>query len=223
MTTPNDLISRFLLLAHHPTKGGYLVSNIARNYGLAGALLLEMHDLGLIRVESNRLYLVEGAEAKPRQVADVLEMIRLSKKPRKIRYWIQRVEQRASAYRRAWEERLAAEGVYSVEHRRFLGLIPYRKTYLTDRRIREALVADLRAKVLQGAAITAEDYSLLALLRACKMDRFLAEDRQSRKRIGRELKGLLSNSPIAQGVESAVQGVEAAFMGAMVCVVIASI
>jgi hypothetical protein len=62
-----NTLTKFLLIAHHPEKGRFLISETHIKFGLIGAALLELSLAEQIKIEDNKLVLLkEGKSALPR-------------------------------------------------------------------------------------------------------------------------------------------------------------
>ncbi len=110
---------------------------------------------------------------------------------------------------------MEAKGLIRIEHRKFLGLIPYRKCYLTDSRTRDSLIRQLRECVLFRRELINENIVILGLIEACRMHNIISSDRQELKTIRKELKLIIKESPIAEAIDKTIKEVQAAIIAAV--------
>ncbi|MCD6322766.1 MAG: GPP34 family phosphoprotein, partial [Clostridiales bacterium] len=103
-----------------------------------------------------------------------------------------------------------------IENRKFLGLIPYRKSYLIDGTTRENLISQLRNNVLFRHDLNEDSILMLGLIEACKMHKIITSDREELKKLKKELKEIIKESPIADTVDKTIKQVQAAIIGAIV-------
>lgn len=125
-----SIAKRFLLLAQHPEKGRMLISEIHLKFGLAGALLLQMSLDDQLSIKDEVLYIKKGSQYADPKIREIAAMIQQARRPRKIKYWIHRIGQKASKWRLYYYDQMAQERLIKVERKKFLGIIPYLKTYL---------------------------------------------------------------------------------------------
>ena len=180
---PLSIPEKFLLLAHHPEKGRYVISSIHLKYGLAGALLLEMTLHGFIEMEEKRLVVKNIPGPDHPLLKSLAGEMKNAARPRKIRYWIRKLARRPLMVRKQVEAMLERNRLIRTEHRHILGIIPYRKSYLVNRKVKFDLVREIRRKVLQHDAPEEEWAVLMGLMHACRMTRMLGSDRNERKAI----------------------------------------
>jgi hypothetical protein len=140
--------------------------------------------------------------------------MRQQTKRRKVRYWAYKINKRANRFKKELLTRLEKKGVLRLERKRFLWLIPYTLTHLRDRRTRDKLIRHLRKAVLYPSSVevTAEDVALLGLIEAAKMHKVIAENKEELKKIRKELKKVIEESPIAGVVAKTIKDVQAAII-----------
>lgn len=206
-TLPN-----FLLLAHHPEKGRFLISGFQLNYGIIGAVLLEMSLDEQIKIENNRLILSDNATSKAPIYAEIIFELRQAKRVKRVKYWVTRLAKKARKYKWIILEALEQNGIVKIEHKKFLGLIPYRLSYLLENELRDQLIEEVKDSILSEAEPDEEIVPLLGLVEACKMHRMITRNRQELKQIKKALKEILKNSPIASSVDQTIKQVQAAII-----------
>lgn len=217
-----NTIERFLLVAQHPDKGRFIIPQMQLNFGLAGAVLLELSIEKRLKIENKRLILVNDKHHKHPMLNMVIDTIKQSSKTRRIKYWVNKLNRKACKYKWAFMKDLEDKRIVRIEHKKFLGLIPYKKSFMIERRTRPAYLTKLRDCVLYGKQISEEDSVVLALIQACKTQRVLAKDRSERKTIRTKLKLILKESQIAGVVDQTIQEVQAAIMVAVIASTVTS-
>ncbi|NLE33667.1 MAG: GPP34 family phosphoprotein [Bacteroidales bacterium] len=223
MTEKNFSISeRFLITAHHPSKGGFLLSQVYLQYGLAGALLLDLTHRGLITITDKKLTLKPGRALPSQALNDVVSLMMESPKVRRTDYWIRKLANRFRTYKWRILDDLAEKKIVRIERRKFLGLIPYRLSFFTESYTRANLVRHLKGEILSGRSVSGESNALAGLVRACNMQRILATDRDEFRRIKERLKLVVSESPVSDVVAQTISQVQAAIIASVTTAVIAS-
>lgn len=201
---------KFLLLAKHPAKGGFIISDPHLGLGLAGAIILDMTLSGLITIDNKRVTLVDGKIEHTSVHSEIATKIRDSRRLHKIGHWINRINNRSGRYRWFFVESMANKEIMKVEEKRFLLFIPYKRSYLINERPRNELVNELRNSLFAKKYHDEEITSLLALVHACGLHKALSSNKAEIKTIKQELKTLIKENPIASGVESTIRQIQVA-------------
>lgn len=201
---------KFLLLAQHPDKGRLIISGLQLQYGIIGALLLQMSVEERISIENDLLILKSGKGKPVPLIAEIEMLIRNSKKQRKLRYWVTKLARKSNKYKKAILENLASARIIRIEPRKFLGLIPYKNVYLVNRRLRNELVKQLKGSLMSKHELTNDKVVLLGLVEATKMYKIFASDSGELKQIKKTLKELIRENQIAGTVDKTIKEVQAA-------------
>jgi len=211
-------VEKFILLAQHPEKARFTIGGVQLNYGIIGALLLEMSQEKIVMLEDGKLVLKDRKRHKNPLVSEIVEMIEASEKKRKIKYWIIRLNRKSYKFKWAILNEMDKRRLVRIEHKKFLGLIPYKLCYLRDGRTREKLIQHIRKAILHPslAEITNDDIALMGLVEAGKMHKTIASNKEELKRIRKELKEVIKNSPIAGVIDETIRQVQAAIVASMI-------
>ncbi|MEL6560605.1 MAG: GPP34 family phosphoprotein [Bacteroidota bacterium] len=207
-----DVLEKFILLAHHPEKKRYLISELYVNYGIIGAMLLDLSLLNKLDLRGENLVITDRNDIPNPMVAEVANDIHKSGKQKKVKFWVMKYGRKAAKYRHKILESLAEKNVIEIERKKFLGAFPYIKTRVIDRRIQESLARDVKSNVFNHRDISEEDTIMLGLVEACKMYKALSNDRKEIKKMKASLKNILKESPIADSIDKTVKQVQSAIM-----------
>jgi len=208
-----NTIEKFILLAQHPDKGRFVTSDMHMHYGIIGALLLEMSFDKRITIENNLLIANPNHHTVGTSLEDELLIeIKKATKPKKINKWLYKFVRKAKTYKKKIVNQLSDKRLVKIEKKKFLGLIPYQKTYLIDKRTRERLIRELSAALFSKEKISNENILLLALIEACRMHKILSRSKKDLKSIKKETKRIIKENPIAESVDKTVQEVQAAII-----------
>jgi hypothetical protein len=213
---------KFLLIAHHPERGRFLIQNIYLQYGIAGAILLDLTLEDRIDIVDKRLILkAAGVSANP-VISDVAALMSQSVKPRRVDYWIRSLGRRHVKYKWQILKGLADKRIVRIEDKKFLGFIPYRRSYLIESYTRSNLIRQLRNEILAYRGSSDDNAALAGLVKACRMQRILSTDRDELKQIREQLKKMLSDSPVSDVVSQTIRQVHAAIMTSVTAAIITS-
>lgn len=217
-----NTITKFILAAQHPSKGRFIISGMYIQYGIVGAALLEMSKDKQIDIENNKVLLIQEEKSYNPIISEISMQIGNSKKIRTIKYWVTKLARKSNRYKWAVLTDLEKNNLVRIENRRFLGLIPYRKHFLIDNTIRINLISQLRNKVLFRQNLDEESILILGLIEACKMHKIITSDRKELKKVKKELKQIIKESPIAETVDKTIKQIQAAIMGAIIASTVAA-
>ncbi|MEO9873049.1 GOLPH3/VPS74 family protein [Ekhidna sp.] len=211
-----NTLQKFLLLAQHPKKGAFATSHIYISYGIIGAILLELALLDKISIEKEILIVKNDRGVDHSMFSEVLTKIKSSKKPRKVKHWIIKLARESRAYKWTILNELVDQRIVRIESKKFLGFIPYKRHYLIDKRIRTKLIDQVKKNIFSKEDLIEKDVIVLGLVEACKMHRIITTDRGELKRLKKELKEIIKDSPIAETVDTTIKQVQATIMMAII-------
>lgn len=217
-----NTITKFILAAQHPSKGRFIISGMYIQYGIVGAALLEMSKDKQIDIENNKVLLIQEEKSYNPIISEISMQIGNSKKIRTIKYWITKLAQKSNRFKWAILTDLEKNNLIKIERKSFLGIIPYRRHFLIDNTIRDNLISQLRNNVLFRQNLDEESILMLGLVEACKMHKIIALDRQELKKVKKELKQIIKESPIAETLDKTIKQIQAAIMGAIIASTVAA-
>ncbi len=218
LTTAEKLI----IIAHHPDKGHFMVSAQYLGYGIAGAVLTDLASAGLITMTGKLITTGSGVSRNDRLTDEVWAMIAGSPKARKAEYWISRIANRYNRYLKYILHDLEKRRMLTVEEKRFLGLIPWRKSYLVETSTRDNLLRQLKSDILSYRHDAGSSLPLAGLIEACHMHRQLTTDREELKLIRSQLKAILKESPLPDAVHQTIRRVQAALIASTIAIAVAA-
>lgn len=209
-----NLAEKFLLLALHPEKAKYLVSDQALIAGLTGAILLDLTLEGKLEIKNNLLIATSNKSEISETHNKFLSIIYNFPKKRKIRTWIQRLSNKSQSNRKHLLQDLKSKGFVKITHQRFL-FIPYIRARLIRKTERNKLIERLRSILVYSTKPDAEIAPLLGLVGAGKMHRVVAKNKTEIKSFRKKLKELMKSDLIASGVNQVINEMQAAVAAAV--------
>jgi hypothetical protein len=210
-----SISEKLLIIAHHPDKSRFRIPEMHLKYGLTGALLLELSLEDRLILENNKAVLNDMGTPIDPVLKEFSERIGASVHPRNIRFWIRRFAQKSGRYKWQRLHEMEKKRVVRIEHRKFLGLIPFKKSYLINKKLQYDLIRETKASVLQQGELNNEQLVILGLVKACRMTRMISKERSERRMINDRLNKIMKESPIPAGVDQAIRQVQAAIIGAV--------
>jgi hypothetical protein len=205
----------FLLLAHHPEKGRFIVPDTQFSYGIIGALLLDMSVENRITVEKEKLILKKTEPTDNQAISEITRMMAETSKPFKVRHWLSKLERKYFRYKWMIIKDLESKRLMRIEERKFLGMIPYRKSFLTENITREKLILHIKNRILFQSGSSSESVGILGLIEACDMERIITTDREELRAMRKALKKIIKESPVADITHKVIREVETEVFAAM--------
>jgi len=217
------LKEKYLLLCYHPEKGRLLNSANYTSYGIAGAIMLELAELGKFEVQNNKVNLKDRKTTGDKALDLVIERIGKASRPRKVSSWISGIGQsgRMQKIKSAIRESLMNKRIMKKQEKTALLIFKYNRYPLRNSRLRRQLINDIHNVVINRKIGSKEIMLLTALIGATKMESsfFIREERKdARKRI----KEIMKNNDIAKMLDSTVTAVQAAVVAAITTSVVVS-
>ena len=199
-----------------------MVSRQFFRYGLAGAILLDLLLDGRIGMENGRIIPRPGNTPSDPVKSEVIQMITESARPRRAGYWVRRLAFRYNGYLNQIRVGLAGKRLLKIEESRLLGIIPWRRSFLTESYTRTNLIRQLKNDILVYRGDAGESGALAGLVEACRMRRILSTDREELKMIRSQVKKILKDSPVSDAVAQTIRQVQAAIIASVTASIAAS-
>jgi golgi phosphoprotein 3 len=211
-----DTAEKFLLLAQHPDKGRFLAPGIYVTYGLIGALILDLSLKQKVTIEDEKLILKTRKRTADPIESEIISTLQKFERPLSVRRSINKLSRKEGKFKSILLTQMARKRILRIEFKTFLGLIKYRRHYLTDRKTRNELIQQLKNNLLHLKVISDEDAVIFGLIEACKLHKVLSSDKDEQKVIGKQLKEKLKENSVAANVDKTIRQIQAAVMGAVV-------
>ena len=221
----NDLTlkEKYLLLCYHPEKGRLLNSANYTSYGIAGAIMLELAELGKFDVQNNKVILNNQKSTGDKALDLVIERIAKTSRSRKVSSWISSIAQsgRMQKIKAAIRESLVKKRIMKKQEKTALLIFKYNRYPLHNARLRRQIINDIHNVVINRKIGSKDIMLLTALIGATKMESsfFIREERKAaRKRI----KEIMKSNDIAKMLDSTVTAVQAAVVAAITTTAVVS-
>ncbi|HLV43047.1 MAG TPA: GPP34 family phosphoprotein [Brumimicrobium sp.] len=201
-----NTIEKFLLMAHHPRKGRFVSSLPFINTGFAGSVFMELAILDKISIKKRRVFVKNNDKIVDHPILnDVLDEVRKREKPRTLKSWILSLYHKRSSYLWEFLEEMERKGLVRIEQKKFLFLIPYKKTFLTNQYEQDTLIYELKFKISKPESINVQDRVLYGLIEACRLYPNFYSTRKERLRFEKQIKENVLDAPsIVDSIDDAV-------------------
>ena len=216
MTTDLTLSEKYLLLCYHPEKGRLLHTATYANYGLAGAILLEMAERGICKIKNNRLVLIDNKLSGDKALDLVIARIAKANRPKKLSSWISTITQSVLCLKikQAVRDSLMQKRILSKREKTALLIFKYNRYPARNTKPRRQIIQDIQNLVIKRQIGNNQTMLLIALIGASKMTKsfFLPEDR---KVANKRIKEITKNNAFTKMIDSTVTAVQAAVLAAI--------
>ena len=209
-----NLAEELLLLALNDEKGTVLMAaSMGLPYGLAGALLIELVEAGLLRIEGKELIAAAGGSARDELLDGILGTIRSSKRTRDLKHWVGRLGRSGGKIKKDLLARLVQKGVLREEEHRLLWIFPSPRYPEIDPRPEYGARGRVRSGILGITPPEARTAALISLVHACDLTGVLF-DKGERRDAKRRAKEITASQPIGSAVARTVEAVKVAVIAA---------
>jgi Golgi phosphoprotein 3 len=209
-----SLAEELLLLALNDEKGTVLMAgSMGLSYGLAGALLIELVEAGLLRIEGKDLVAPPAGSARDEILDEVLGIIRSAKRTRDLKYWVGKIGRSGGQHKKKLLDRLVDRRILQKEDHRLLLIFPTKRYPQTDPMpeygIRERVRQALRGMTPPDARTAA----LISLVQACDLTGTLFE-KGERREAKKRAKEISASQPVGTAVARVIEAAKAAVIAA---------
>lgn len=157
----------FLLLAIDD-KGRLIdIPPMALEYGLAGALLMELALNNRVDADLDKLFLVDGSPMGDPLLDDALKV--LNQEQHSVKHWLKELLNQLPDIRERVTRRLVDNGVLKVERHKVLWVFSSRRYPCIDNREEEEVLRRIRRTVLEDEIPDPRDIVLISLVYSCDL------------------------------------------------------
>lgn len=207
--TELTLAEQFLLTVHHTEKQRFIVQGQQVVLGMLGAMFLDLVEAGDISLRDGKIICVSQNSSVSIH-PELFEILEKSKKPRKIKQWVQRLSHKGNALKNTLFKNLSAHKYIMLERKKFLGLIPYNVTGIINKSRHRANVSHIKNILLLNKEPTKKEQLLLSILLGSGLMPYLGRDREERKSIRKKAKTYKQTNVVGTEVDKALQEMQAA-------------
>ena len=203
------LAEQFLLLVHHTDKNRFVVPGNQTLMGMLGAMLLDLIEAGDIKIIDGKIICTPQNQSNSIH-PELFSILESSKKPRKIKAWIQRLSYKGNKLKKTLFISMSKKRYITLEQKKFLGLIPYTITGVINKSRHRADVNHYKSILLLNKEATRKEQLLLSILLGSGLLPYLGRDREEKKSIRKKAKNYKQSNAIGSEVDKAIQEMQAA-------------
>jgi len=216
-----NLCEEFILLSLDKVKGKFLIDSLSLNYGLAGAILLQLSQNKKIVIENKKIILKDKNLLRDKILDSSIELIN-SKKPHNAKYWVNKIGSKAGAIRNDILVQLCDKKLIKVQKNKFLWIFSYTNYPIINSEPVDEIILRLKDIVLNYQKPDLNSVLLLSLMNSCKLTRILFIDKKDHKIANKRIKELTKDIEIGEAVSQTIKEIQAAVLVASTSVFIAA-
>ena len=208
-----SLIEKFILLSLDVKKGKFLIDSMSLNYGIAGAILLELSELNKISIKNKKIVVTDNKLTKISIVNACIKLINNSRKQRKAKYWVYKIGNKSSGFKKMILKDLYDKKIIKINRKAYVwGLIKIFRYPVINPKNSEEIKTKLKKIALENEKHGIEDLLLLSLLNSCKLIRILFISKNEHKAAKKRIKELTKNIEISDAVSQALKEIQVAVL-----------
>ena len=160
-----------LILLALDDKGWFGTAEHRIKFGLAGAILFELYQLGRIELKEKEVIVLNPKPTDDVVLDKVLNLIKASRKPRGVRAWIQRIVYKKLLLRKSLLKQLIQKKILRKEEYSLMMVFYQTKYPLVNFEIKHSLQEDINDTILSSRPLTDHELMILVVMNNCKMIR----------------------------------------------------
>lgn len=201
-----------LLLALHDKKGGRESGIQALEYGLPGALIVDLGLKNRIELKKDKIVVIDTQSTGNELLDEALQLIAKSTKERKAKHWIQEITKKVKNLQTRLSDRLVAEGILIKRKEKLLGIFT-RYRYPSINPQYEIEIREEICSVLIRDNEPDERLALLiSLVTACKILPVLFPNKSEQKIAEKRAETIANSEIIGKGIKEIIDEIAAALM-----------
>lgn len=207
------LFDKFILLTLDQKKGKFLIDSFTLNYGLAGAILLELSELKKIEIKNRRIVVVDHKLINHQIIDASIKLINKSGKYKRPKYWIYKIGNKSSGFKKVILNDLYKNNIVKVDVSSYLwGMIKIKRYPVVNSKSVDEIIEKIRKVVLDKLKPDVEVILLLSLLASCKLTRILFSTKKEHREAKRRIKELTKDIEISEAVNQTLKEIQAALV-----------
>ncbi len=160
------LVSRnYLLMILDEEKGKiYSRASAAKDLGLIGAMMMDLYLRGKILIERKKIRIIDPTSTGDEYLDDILEILKSSKKIRKLNRWIDRISRRYKTYYYAFFKRLEKQEILKIEVKKTFKIFETKRFYLQRPEVKMVILEQIQNTIVNNLSPSIDLLCLLSLI-----------------------------------------------------------
>lgn len=209
------LSEKLLLIALDDKKGHFVNMGTSMQFGLAGAVLMELASLKKIDVREKVVHLIDRKLVNSTIINEAISLIAESSKPKKLDRWISKLSSKSEKWKKIILKSLVHKHILIEKQKRFLGIIPYKRYPMVNPTYENKIKSQLRNIITRDAQAEEHELMLIGLIHSCDLSSELFTDRHERKEAKKKMKELSAHNQYSKVIDETQAAVTAAIVASL--------
>jgi len=217
-----SLAEKLMLLALHDEKGSVVFSaSSALQYGLAGALILDLFFQNKITLAEKNIRVIDATPTNDPLLDQVLALIHSSEKQKDSKHWIYKIDRKVKGIKNQITDALVQKEILRREEHRLLWVFHYKRYPTRNISPEQEIRQRIHHIVLMNHSPDETDRALISLMKACSLINEVFPKEQ-RKQAKKRIKEIAEDEKIGEAVSAIVAEITAAVTIAVIAATSAS-
>ncbi|MCU4176916.1 GOLPH3/VPS74 family protein [Carboxylicivirga sp. N1Y90] len=209
------LTDELMLLALDDEKGNFVAESLAFTYALSGSIIMELSHRDKIDLRGKDVIIKGSGRTGDALLDSQLELIRQSKKVRKIDYWIDKIGGKESDIIENSIAKLVKSGILRKEEKKYLWVFTSKKYPTSNPKVENLLRGRLLDVIEKNAEPSLNEIMLISLVDACSLN-VEVFGKEKAKKYKKRIKSVIEESGGNAAINEAVKEIHDAVMACLV-------
>ncbi|MGE0089432.1 MAG: GPP34 family phosphoprotein, partial [Bacteroidales bacterium] len=187
------------------TKGKFLIDSLSLNYGLSGAILMQLSNNEQIKIEQKKIIAVKNDSKVDSILSYCLELINSSKKTRSAKYWVNKIGSKTGNLRNQILRDLCDKRILKMQKSKVLWVFTLTRYPVIDNTAIDDLRNLINDIVFNYQKAELKSLLLLSLIYSCKLTRILFPDKNHYKKANERIKEITKNIELGEVVSQTIK------------------
>lgn len=209
------LTDELMLLALDDEKGNFVAESLAFTYALSGSVIMELSLRDKIDLRGKEVIIKGSGRTGDDLLDSQLELIRQSKKVRKIDYWIDKIGGKESDIIENSIAKLVKSGILRKEEKKYLWVFTSKKYPTSNPTIENQLRRRLLDVLEKNAEPSLNEIMLISLVDACSLN-VEVFGKEKAKKYDKKIKSIIEQSKSNAAINGTIKEIHDAVMACLV-------
>lgn len=217
-----NLVDKLLLLALDDEKGAFVSGPFALTYGFAGAILLELSLKDCIKIIDKKVVVNNFKRIDDPFLDHYLEQLKISKKERSLKYWIQKFGNKERSIKKEILDKLILKGILAKREQKILWVFNNDKFPTVNSKPENTLRKRLYEIIEFSKKPALDELMLISLIDTCDLNRIVySKDRA--KRCKDSIKTIIDDAKNSNAISATIKEVHEVILAMLVVIISSSI
>ncbi|BAX78749.1 GOLPH3/VPS74 family protein [Labilibaculum antarcticum] len=216
-----NLVDQLTLLALDDEKGSFIADSFSFEYGLAGAIILELSLQNKIEIKEKKIEVHTHKTCGDILLDHFMAEIRNSKKKRDLQSWVEIIGNKISYITEETVKKLIGDGILSKKEEKILWVFSNDKYPTINAKPENELRKRLNDILLNDRNLDLKESMLISLIDMCSLNKEVY-GKERAKQYKKKIKTIIENAKLSSEVGRAVQEIHDALLFVIVLMITAS-